>query len=866
MATTKAPPVDTWPSFVSYLLRRYERFVSEQTESWQSVCELAITVHETHAPPGALASAPTLAEAATRFERTGKHLLVSPYESCSHLRPIARALNAVEDLDREVSAHAGGAEHIAGTQKASLLRARIDGAMQLLLSQACLRIGESWNAYLSSEVGLRKARNGGAKSEEPLAVIDRERAQADQILERYRRWIEDALIYLHLHRDGRRPRKALARRHERDVEFWRARQRPISSILELETGIWAAALSCLRTTGAVVSEFKRESNDLRRGLRVLTQYLEQWTAEPFEPPAIDARIAGPEERIEGWQSRVSRIVRQQLPERIVVPQPRSELPSVLEWRRYSRPRKMYLNALRFEVLPVLEEQVQSRVVFHLEVAATLVRAVEVVRYALEASEQRPNPLLAEALRNAVALLKECDESPEWDWNESEASIARALMTCSSEVFAHVRSGPLGDAALLARWVRLQFTGAGRRSTSRRVRSLMRPALEVLARRSDALLVEAGWNEPPRALPGPVRVRTELRPLDLAGSATRRSALYSQLFELTPVEDPRFLVGRDAEIDGFREAYDAWRGGGFAACVLVGTHGSGKSSLLSCALPRIEDEPIVRCEINERLRSPQDMERCLRSLLSIPVQVGLVEGIRSNRRVIVLAGVERAFLRSIGGFEAVRALVQLIHATSSSAFWIVVLDAHCFELLDAAVDFGNFFSHRINVMGVPGEVIERAILQRHALSGLKLSFPELQRHALQTALGWRSNPQNAFFAALHRNSGGIFRPALELWLSSIESAEDGVIRLKEPAAPDYRAFQHELGRADQFTLLSLEQHGSLTVSELATVLFESEQVLRTRLERLIRMGILEWTPEREEIRIRHQAQRTAEELLESVNLI
>ena len=195
-----------------------------------------------------------------------------------------------------------------------------------------------------------------------------------------------------------------------------------------------------------------------------------------------------------------------------------------------------------------------------------------------------------------------------------------------------------------------------------------------------------------------------------------------------------------------------------------------------------------------------------------------------------------------------------------------MDARCFELLDAAVDFGEFFSHRINVMGVPGEVIERAILQRHALSGLKLSFPELQRHALKTALGWRGSPQKAFFATLHRNSGGIFRPALELWLSSIESAQDGVIRLKEPVAPDHRAFRQELGQADQFTLLSLEQHGSLTVSELATVLFESEQVLCTRLERLIRMGILEWTPEREEVRIRPQARRTAEELLESVNLI
>jgi hypothetical protein len=301
--------------------------------------------------------------------------------------------------------------------------------------------------------------------------------------------------------------------------------------------------------------------------------------------------------------------------------------------------------------------------------------------------------------------------------------------------------------------------------------------------------------------------------------------------------------------------------------MVGAHGAGKSSLLSCVLPHIVDnDPVVRCDIDKRLRTPADLEVCLRPLLNVPDQVGLVEGIRANRQVIVLERVERAFLKTIGGFEAIRALVELVHATSSSVFWIVVSDRNAFELLDAALDFGDYFSHRVNAMGVPGAVIERAILQRHSLSGLKLAFPELRRHALRTALGWRDDPQRAFFADLYRKSGGIFRSALELWLSSIASAEDGGIRLKEPEVPDYRAFRRELDRADQFTLLSLEQHGSLTVSELATVLFESEQVSHTRLDRLTRMGILEWAPEVSEVRIRPQAQRTIEELLESVNLL
>ena len=858
VATDKVVPVDAWPSFASYLLRRFDRFVSEQSEAWSAICSLSESTAEAGETPGALASARTLAEAAAQFERTGRRLLVAPYEKCGYLRPIARSLNAIEDLDREVASHAGAAECANGTHQVVLLRARIDGAMQLVLCRTCLRLGQSWSTYLSREVGRNK-RDGTS------VAIDRERMQSAETLERYRQWIEDALIYLTFHRNRRRVRETLVRRHDRHLEFWRGRQRPVTGILELEIGIWKTGLESLRAADAVLTSLKREGDGLRRRLRLLVQYLEKWRAEPFSPPAIDTRIAGPEERIESWQSRISGIVERILPERLMIPQPRSDLPFVIERNGQTRPRKMYLRALRYEVLPVVEEQFQSRIQFHLAVAATLVRAEQVVRYALEASPEKPGTLVTEALQNAIALLRDCDDSSEWGWDESEASIARALLICASEMFTWVRSGNLGVAALVARRLKLTFTARGRQSAIRDLQSLLQPAVEAAVQRSDALLVDIGWNEPERPLPPPVAVRSEIRELRAAGSATKRSTLYHQLFQLTPVEDPRFLVGREAEIDGFCQAYDAWCIGRFAACVMIGEPGSGKSSLLSCVIPQIfEKETVVRCELTERLSSRQDLELFLRSGLSIPT-ADLVDGIRASRQVIILERVERAFLKTIAGFDAIRGLVELIHATASSTLWIIVLNAGCFELLDAALDLGNFFSHRVNAMGVRSEIIKRAILQRHYLSGLKLSFPELRRRALPAALGLTTDPQKAFFAALHRQSGGNFRSALELWLSSIESADDGIIRLKEAAAPDYRLFRQELRQPDQFTLLSLDQHGSLTVSEVAAVLCEPEQVSRTRLDRLMRMGMLEEDSEMGGIRIRPAAQHTVEELLHSVNL-
>jgi len=299
----------------------------------------------------------------------------------------------MEDLDREVASHAAALEYIEGTRMAPLLRARLDGAVQLLLCRACLRLGQSWNAYLAGEAGLHAKPGQAARmtaSGESSAAVQMERNHASQILERYPRWIEDALIYVALHRDRQRPRESAVKKHKHHLDFWRGRQRHVAGILELDTGIWRTALSTIRETDAAIGELKKESNDLRRHLRVLREYLERWTAEPFDPPAADARILGPEERIESWQSHVARIISQALPKRVVVPRPSSELPSVLERDRRTYPRKMYLRALRYEVLPVVEEQFRSRILFHLDMAAALVRAAEVV---LTLSKSRRSPQL-----------------------------------------------------------------------------------------------------------------------------------------------------------------------------------------------------------------------------------------------------------------------------------------------------------------------------------------------------------------------------------------------------------------------------------------------------------------------------------------
>ena len=74
------------------------------------------------------------------------------------------------------------------------------------------------------------------------------------------------------------------------------------------------------------------------------------------------------------------------------------------------------------------------------------------------------------------------------------------------------------------------------------------------------------------------------------------ALYRSLFRFEPVKDPRFLVGRDVEMGTIWKARRLWESGHPAAVMLAGQRGSGKTSLINCALKRyFQDLEVIRGE-------------------------------------------------------------------------------------------------------------------------------------------------------------------------------------------------------------------------------------------------------------------------------
>jgi hypothetical protein len=371
---------------------------------------------------------------------------------------------------------------------------------------------------------------------------------------------------------------------------------------------------------------------------------------------------------------------------------------------------------------------------------------------------------------------------------------------------------------------------------------------------------------------PVVRRTTLRDtLSLPVSKRELPEIYRLLFRLSPVEDQRFLVGREQEMAGLEQALRDWEAGRFAACLVVGARGSGKTSLLNCASSEIfAGRQVIRGQFKERALNEKQIDDVLLKLLGLEEGSDLERALAAEHRVLMIEESERTFLRKVGGFRGVRHLIHLIHRTASTTLWVIVMNDKANRVLDAGAQMSRAFSHRINAMSVSQDDLENAILERHRLSGWALEFapppsgdPRVNR--AKRWLGLQASPQKLFFQSLFQQSEGVFRSAFELWMSSIERLEGETLKIRQPLDPAFAQFRRELAQEDHFTLLAIQEHGSLTQPEVADVMCEAREISESRLERLSALGLIEPDPEHPGLRVRPEAQRFTNDLLRRVNL-
>ena len=820
--------------------RNLDRLLSELQESWISLAsvnqKLLDASREVHGQ-GDLPD--TVVQTRGQYERETGLLLIEPIEQFARLHPIRRSLEALQEFDREAAAAAVRA------------RASVDERFQLLLAEGALDLCEPW----------RIRRSGGTEAEwlvwEKRAAKRSQRA--DALLAAYQKWAEKALT-----REG----EAEDRKRQQRTEQWWRRQSAVTALHEIEVAYRDLELLWLTTAERLVESLRQERKEVLSQAGKMLEWLREGH-EDTAAPVESMFLAACDERLRGWSGVVEDEAARRLPEKAEI-----LVPGRLARFRTLKPRASFLSAFATFSKPGMGPAVRDYWERTAHIVREAGRSKEILDYWRQTAAERggdQNALLEESRNNAAAVLAEQLENPDID-DSLEAKLADTFRTWDRDGSTVLEAAQIG-------WIRLLRLPRGRRLSNtvvregkRRSRASLRQAAQWASTQWERGLETLGGRLPARPAITPVVTRTTLRDtLALPAGKSELPAIYGSLFRLAPIEDRRFLVGRDRELAGLEQALADWEAGRFAACIFVGARGSGKTSLLNCAAhAAFAGREVIRTQFGERMITVEAIDGFLRQLLKLSPRADLEAAFKAKRRILMIEEGERIYLRKVGGFQGAEHLMRRIQRTAPTTLWVLAMNDKAFRVVNAGIQFSRAFSHRINAMSVSRTDLENAILERHRLSGLRLEFapppagdPRVSR--VRNWLGLEASPQKLYFDSLYQQSGGVFRSAFELWSSSIERVEGETLKIRQPLEPAFASLRNELTQDDLFTLLGIQQHGSLTYEEAAEVLYEDLEVSRTRMERLSALGLIEADPEHPGLRVRPEAYRFASDVLERVNL-
>jgi AAA ATPase domain len=822
--------------------RGLERLLSELHESWSTLADISRRLVETSQATRLSEDPPkTLAQTIERYERTTCGLLIGPVEEFARVRPIRRSLEAMQEFDREAS----GA--------AVRLRARTDLRFQALMAEAALDLCEPW----------RIRRSGGTQEEWQLwgRRIGKREKRGQELLAAYQKWATKAEKKNKVELED-------SKRQER-VELWWRKQNAVSTMHEMETAFRDLGVMWLKAAEELVVSLRQEREEVLGLAEKMVGWITAGAKAGTVAPIESMLLASCEERLRAWSGQVENEASKRLPEKAELIDPGR--PS--RWRTM-QPREAFHSAYTSFCQPAMAESARAEWERTARIVREASRSKEIIDYWRDTASsqgERGEALFAEACNNAAHVLAELQKPASEE--TIEPKLVETFLTWEREGSTVLEAAQIGWVELLRMPRGRRLSGAVIREGKRRSTASIRKVANWGNGQWQRGLEVIGGKLPERPAAIPVIRRTTLRDtLALPASKNELPPIYRSLFRLAPIEDRRFLVGRDRELSGLEQALKDWEAGRFAACVFVGARGSGKTSLLNCAASgAFSGREIIRTQFTDRAVTPEAMDGFLRQMLGLTPDGDVERALREKRRILMIEEGERIFLRKVGGFQGARQLMNLIQRTASTTLWVLAVNDKAFRVLRAGAQFSRVFSHRINAMSVSRADLEKAILERHRLSGLRLEFapppagdPRVGR--VKNWLGLEDSSQKLYFDSLFQQSGGVFRSAFELWLSSIEKVEGETLKIRQPLEPAFASLRSELAQEDLFTLLIIQEHGSLEYDEADEVFCEEMGASRERIDRLVALGLLEADPEHPGFRVRPEAHRFTSAVLRRVNLV
>jgi hypothetical protein len=392
-------------------------------------------------------------------------------------------------------------------------------------------------------------------------------------------------------------------------------------------------------------------------------------------PSPQAHLASAEERVEEWLRNVSLQMRQRLPMTAESVSPKFALPSRRVRWRLIEPQAAFWTAAQDYGRELLLIPLRDVGTSHKAIVREIEHAREVFAFGLETSRSGDSEsieIATEAIANATALLEYQRRAIRNPRDVVAPGITVAAVRLLTEYHESLDRDRLTTLAKASQRRGFRVGARAVASFHTVVRASARGIRKLFVETYRAALRQMGLLAPPPAKRETVEQMPALSSILLVTVGERElPAIYRRLFRLAPVEDPRFLIGRREELAGIDDAIGRWLNGQSAAVIVIGARGSGKTSLLNCAVQRFAPElETIRGQFSDRLVTGSEMEASLCQILQVPAGEDLAAFLRERNRVVIIEEFERTFLRSIDGLGSVQRFIDLMQSTSIHVLWIV----------------------------------------------------------------------------------------------------------------------------------------------------------------------------------------------------
>ncbi len=251
-----------------------------------------------------------------------------------------------------------------------------------------------------------------------------------------------------------------------------------------------------------------------------------------------------------------------------------------------------------------------------------------------------------------------------------------------------------------------------------------------------------------------------------------------------------MVSRQGAVEDLEAHRAAWEHEHRRGMVAVlGDRGEGRRTLLSAYVDRLRGGGVAvsTSTIEARLVSAVQALGWLTEALELaPAPTTADEAVSAlsalDSRVVVIERAHMAFLRTVGGFEALRTLLYVLNATSDHHLWVVGFHRPAWAYLSRLGDLANIEVFRATVNLPPlGEKDVRALtVGRTREAGYEPDFSGLVGDRL---LGGDPEVEaerstTLFFRLLAETSDGNGAVALRLWRDCLSlSDQPGVLRVR-----------------------------------------------------------------------------------------